>query len=224
MTLCALRSAGLIMWTRRRFLKVVSWLPSLSLLPDSFPIRFASKAWAQAKQVLSKGFPREELISMNPAEVDSRNLDVDPLDKFGTMGPTDVFIDAKTFTLKVTGKVGRPLSLSFEEILKRQPLTEAVLLICPGFFAYNGQWQGVTVKALIEEAQVKKEAEFVDVKGAHEKVLRISMRNVDQKKIFLAYNVNGARLPRKHGAPLRLVYEGVYGSDWVKYVDELEVV
>jgi len=62
--------------------------------------------------------------------------------RFGTMGPTDVLIDAKTFTLKVTGKVGRPLSLSIEEILKRPPLTEAVLLICPGFFAYNGQWQG----------------------------------------------------------------------------------
>jgi len=187
-------------------------------------MRFASKAWAQAKQVLSKGFPNEKLISMNPAEIDSRNLDVDPLDKFGTMGPTDVLIDGKTFRLKVTGKVSRPLSLSLDEILKRPSLTEAVLLICPGFFAYNGRWQGVPLKALIEEAQVKKEAEFVDVKGAHEKVTRISMRNLDQKKIFLAYNVNGARLPRKHGAPLRLVYEDVYGSDWVKYVDELEVV
>jgi DMSO/TMAO reductase YedYZ molybdopterin-dependent catalytic subunit len=212
------------MWTRRKLLKLFFWLPAFSLLFDASPLRFASKAWAQAKQVLSKGFPREKLISMNPAEIDSRNLDVDPLDKFGTMGPTDVLIDAKTFRLKVTGKVGRPLSLSLDEILKRPPLTEAVLLICPGFFAYNGQWQGVTVKALIEEAQVKKEAEFVDVKGAHEKVTRISMRNLDQKKIFLAYNVNGTRLPRKHGAPLRLVYEDVYGSDWVKYVDEIEVV
>ena len=212
------------MWTRRKLLKLFLWLPSFSLLLNSSAMRFASKAWAQAKQVLSKGFPKEKLISMNPAEIDSRNLDVDPLNTFGTMGPTDVLIDGKTFRLKVTGKVSRPLSLSLDEILKRPPLTEAVLLICPGFFAYNGRWQGVPLKALIEEAQVKKEAEFVDVKGAHEKVTRIPIKDLDRKKVFLAYNVNGTRLPRKHGAPLRLVYEDVYGSDWVKYVDELEVV
>jgi len=70
----------------------------------------------------------------------------------------------------------------------------------------------------------KKEAEFVDVKGAHEKVTRIPMKDLDQKKVFLAYNVNGTRLPRKHGFPLRLVYEDAYGSDWVKYVNELEVI
>jgi len=214
----------LVMWTRRKLLRLFLWLPSFSLLFNSSLSKFVSKSWAQAKQVLSKGFPREKLLSMNPGEIDSGNLDVDPLDKFGTMGPTDVSIDAKTFRLKVTGKVGRPLLLSYDQILKRPPLTEAVLLICPGFFAYNGRWTGVTLKALIEEAQVKKEAEYVDVKGAQEKVTRIPMKELDQKKVFLAYNVNGTPLPRKHGFPLRLVYEDAYGSDWVKYVDEIEVV
>jgi sulfoxide reductase catalytic subunit YedY len=212
------------MWTRRKLLRLFFWLPSFSLLLDSSLLRFASKAWAQAKQVLSKGFPREKLISMNPAEIDSRNLDVDPLDKFGTMGPTDVSIDADTFRLKVSGKVGRPLSLRYDQILKYPPITEAVLLICPGFFAYNGRWTGVTLKALIEEVKVKKEAEYVDVKGAQEKATRIPMKDLDQKRVFLAYRVNGTPLPRKHGFPLRLVYEDAYGSDWVKYVDEIEVL
>ncbi|RPJ09258.1 MAG: hypothetical protein EHM36_04490 [Deltaproteobacteria bacterium] len=35
---------------------------------------------------------------------------------------------------------------------------------------------------------------------------------------------NGEPLPRKHGFPLRLVFEDAYGSDWVKYVDELSVL
>ena len=46
---------------------------------------------------------------MNPAEIDSQNLEIDPLDQFGTMGPTDVAIDLKAYRLKVKGKVGRPL-------------------------------------------------------------------------------------------------------------------
>ena len=220
--LCAIRV--LVMWTRRKLLRLFFWLPSFSLFLDSSLLRFASKAWAQVKQVLPKEFPRAKLISMNPAEIDSRNLDVDPLDTFGTMGSTDVSIDAKRFILKVTGKVGRPLSLPYDQVLKRPSITETVLLICPGFFANNGRWTGVTLKALIEEAQIKKEAEYVDVKGAQEKVTRIPMKDLDQKKVFLAYNVNGNPLPRKHGFPLRLVYEDAYGSDWVKYVEEIEVV
>jgi sulfoxide reductase catalytic subunit YedY len=36
--------------------------------------------------------------------------------------------------------------------------------------------------------------------------------------------VNGETLPRKHGFPLRLVYEDAYGSEWVKYVKEVVVL
>ena len=80
---------------------------------------------------------------MNPVDIDNRNLEIDALDKFGTMGPTDVAIDLKTYRLKITGKVNRLLSISYDQILKYPSLTEAVLLICPGFFANNGSWTGV---------------------------------------------------------------------------------
>lgn len=160
---------------------------------------------------------------MNPAEIDSRNLDIDPLNQFGTMGPTDIAIDLKTYRLKVTGKVGRPLSLSYDQVLKYPSLTETVLLICPGFFSNNGRWTGVNLKSLIQEAQFNKGAQYVDINGAHGKGVRIPLKTLDQKRIFLAYRVNGEALPQKHGFPLRLVYEDAYGNDWVKYVDEIVV-
>ncbi len=161
---------------------------------------------------------------MNPAEIDSRNLEIDPLGKFGTMGPTDVVVDVKTYRLKVTGKVNRPLSLSYDEILKYPPLTETVLLICPGFFSNNGRWTGFNVKSLLQQAQIKKEAQSIDIVGTGEKRVRIPLKELDEKRIFLAYRVNDEALPRKHGFPLRLVYEDAYGSDWVKYVGEIVVL
>jgi len=160
---------------------------------------------------------------MNPAEIDNRNLDVDPLDQFGTMGPTDIAVDLKTYQLKVSGKVGRPLSLSYDEVLKYPSVTETVLLICPGFFSNNGRWTGVNLKSLLQEAQMKKESQYVDISGPHGKNVRIPLKVLDQKKIFLAYRINGETLPQKHGFPLRLVYEDAYGSDWVKYVEEVVV-
>jgi DMSO/TMAO reductase YedYZ molybdopterin-dependent catalytic subunit len=205
------------MWTRRKFLIT-------SILIPPFFLKFVSTLWAQVKKTLPKGFKREELKSMNPAEIDNRNLDIDPLGKFGTMGPTDVAVDLKTYRLKVTGAVGHPLSLSYDQILKYPSLTEPVLLICPGFFSNNGRWTGVSLKTLLHEAQVKQEASYLDVKGAYEKGVRIPLKDIDRKKILLAYRVNGEPLPQKHGFPLRLVYEDAYGFDWVKYVDEIVIL
>jgi DMSO/TMAO reductase YedYZ molybdopterin-dependent catalytic subunit len=210
--------AGIMMYARRNFLKRLCILFVGALL--SIP----SFLWAQAKKILPKGFKREELKNMNPAEIDNRNLDVDPLGKFGTMGPTDVSVDVKTYRLKITGAVNHPLSLSYDQILKYPSLTEVVLLICPGFFSNNGRWTGVSLKTLLHEARVKKEARYLDIKGAYEKGVRIPLKDIDRKRIFLAYRVNGETLPQKHGFPLRLVYEDAYGSDWVKYVDEIVVL
>jgi DMSO/TMAO reductase YedYZ molybdopterin-dependent catalytic subunit len=76
---------------------------------------------------------------------------------------------------------------------------------------------------LLQEAQVQKDAGYVDINGAHGKGVRIPLKDIDQKRIFLAYRVNGEPLPQQHGFPLRLVYEDAYGYDWVKYVEEIIV-
>ena len=206
------------MWTRRKFVKTSLWALLSSLVLHPLAI-----CWAKAKQLLPKGFPKNKLKTMDPADIDNRNLEIDPLNQFGTMGPTSVAIDVQTYRLTVTGKVTRPLSLSYDQILRYPSLTEVVLLICPAFFSINGRWTGVHLKDLLQEARIKKGAQYVDVNGAGEKSVRIPVEMIRQKKIFLAYRVNGVPLPRKHGFPLRLVYEDEYGSSWVKYVDEVVV-
>ena len=213
------------MITRRRLLE-----RCLSAVAGGFVIcslsswRWVSKAWAVVKEILPKGFSKSKLKDMNPAHVDPRNLDLDPTDKFGTMGPTDIAVDLGTYRLKIGGEVNRPLSLTCEEILKLPSMTEDVLLVCPGFFANYGRWTGVHLSTLLQEAQPKRNALLADIKGGRDKVVRIRLDSIERKKIFLAYRVNGESLPKKHGFPLRLVYEEVYGDEWVKYVDEIVVL
>ena len=205
------------MWTRRRFIKTSFWALLTSLVFHPLSI-----GWAKVRQLLPKGFPKAKLLNMNPAEVDNRNLEIDPLNQFGTMGPTTIAIDVKTYRLKVSGKVGSPLSLSYDQILTYPSVTEVVLLICPGFFSINARWTGVHLKDLLREAQIKKEAQYVRISGAGSST-GIPLKKIQEKRIFLAYQVNGVTLPQKHGFPLRLVYEDAYGSGWVKYVDEVVV-
>src|SRR4030042_6442191 len=169
------------MWTRRKLMTTSFWVSLAALIFNPVSI-----CWAAVKRILLKGFSKEELKNLNPAEIDSRNLDVDPLDKFGTMGPTDVAVDTKEYRLKVTGKVEHPLSLSYDQVLKYPAVTETVLLICPGFFSNNGRWTGTSLKPVLQDAKIKKEAKYVDIKGAHGKVVRIGLEELDKKRIILA--------------------------------------
>ena len=213
------------MITRRklltRYLSIIS-VGFLIHLDGSW--RWIANAWAVVKEILPKGFSKSKLKDMNPAHVDPRNLDLDPTDKFGTMGPTDIAIDLATYRLKIGGEVNRPLSLTYEEILMLPSITADVLLVCPGYFANYGRWTGVHLKTLLQETQPKGNALLADIKGGRDKVIRIRLDSIERKKVLLAYRVNGETLPQKHGFPLRLVYEDVYGDEWVKYVEEIVVL
>ncbi len=210
------------METRRNFLKKWAGLSLSGFILSLWGI-LVSTSRALAKELLPAGFPKEQIIQMNPAEIDNRDLEIDPLDKFGTMGPTDIGIDPGTYRLKLTGQVDKPLSLSLDQVKQFPSTTEVVLLICPGVFVNNGRWTGVSLKALLQEIRVKNGAEAIDIKGAQEKVVRISLKELSEKKVILAYRVNDLILPRKHGFPFRLVLEDHYGYEWVKYVDEIVV-
>ena len=48
------------------------------------------------------------------------------------------------------------------------------------------------------------------------------MTEIVSNQVFLAYQVNGQVLSRKHGFPLRAVAEDHYGSEWVKFVHHIE--
>ena len=59
--------------------------------------------------------------------------------------------------------------------------------------------------------------------GPHENTQRYPIADIFSDRVFLAYHVNSEPLPQKHGFPLRVVAEGYYGYDWVKYVYKVTV-
>ena len=210
------------METRRRFIKLsMSRIFGLALLSSSLSSG-ARWGWAKIKKViLPKGTKRESLIGRNPADLDTRNLDVTPLKDFGTMGLTDYGVNLDTWRLEVTGYVKEPLSLNYSQIIGLPSIERKVLLICPGFFANHGTWKGISIKELLRRAEVKGGVTHVTIRGPNdpsEKVVRYPIEDVLTDKVFLTYAVNGEGLPRKHGFPLRVVAEDYYGYDWVKYV------
>ena len=215
------------METRRRFIKqALRGFAFLGLLfsPLSGVVR---SGWAKAKKIiLPKETTRESLIGKNPADLDTRNLQITPLKDFDTMGPTDHQVDLNAWRLEVNGHVKNPLKLKYEEITSLPYLERDVLLICPGFFANHGRWKGISISELLKMVKAEEGVTHVTVRGprgASEKVERFPIQDILSNKVFLAYGVNGQILPQRHGFPIRIVAEDYYGDDWVKYVDVVTV-
>lgn len=212
--------------TRRHFFKnTIPFLAGIVLGFGSLSA-FVRRAWAKTKRIiLPKGKQMSSLIHLNPATLDARNLDVIPLEDFETMGLTDHRVNPDQWRLEVAGAVGKPLKLAYAQLLELPSIERNVLLICPGFFANHGRWQGVSVTQLLEMAQAEQGITHVSFRGPagrYAKSERFSIDEIAADKIFLAYRVNGKVLPVKHGYPLRVVAEDHYGSQWVKYVHRIE--
>jgi len=184
--------------------------------------------FAKAKKIiLPKGTRMETLVGKNPANLDTRNLDPTPVQAFGTMGLSDHQIDLKRWRLEIDGLVERPFKLGYAQVTEMPSVKKDVLLICPGFFAYHARWEGVSVAKLLEMAGVSPDATHVSFSGpkeGYEKTERFPIEDIRSGKVFLAYNVNGRELPKKHGFPLRVVAEDYYGGDWVKYVYKITAI
>jgi DMSO/TMAO reductase YedYZ molybdopterin-dependent catalytic subunit len=159
---------------------------------------------------------------MHPAEVDNSTLPITPVEELHRTGQPQEY-DIETYRLVVDGLVEKPLSLSYEDLLRRPEVTETVLLICPGFFWDNATWTGTPLSSILEEAGVSPEATRVRFVAGDGYEQTLSLEQAMADGVFLAYQVNGETLPTAHGYPLRLVARYQYGSKWVKWLERIEV-
>jgi sulfoxide reductase catalytic subunit YedY len=211
---------------RRTFIrKTFHFTAAISLLFGPLAA-FVEKAWAKVKKViLPKGTRLSSLINRNPALLDTRNLEVIPVEDFKTMGTTDHHVNLEQWRLEITGAVQNPMQLAYVQLLELPPIERNVLLICPGVFTNHGRWKGISINDLAKLAQAKPGVTHVSFRGPagrRAKTERFKIEEFASDKIFLAYQVNGKALPIKHGFPLRLVAEDHYGDEWIKYVHKIE--
>jgi sulfoxide reductase catalytic subunit YedY len=214
------------MKTRRQFIKfTIELLSGVGVFFSGIGL-WLKKAYAQTKRIIvPKGTKLSSLRNENPATLDTRNLEILPLKDFETMGLTDHKVDLKSWRLIIKGNLAAPRNLSYSQILELPSIERNVLLICPGVFTNHGRWKGISLMTVLNLAQMKADTTHITVygpEGPYEKVERFPIADIRSNKVFLVYEVNGEKLPQKHGFPLRIVAEDYYGSDWVKYVYKIE--
>ncbi|PWT99956.1 MAG: hypothetical protein C5B51_26110 [Terriglobia bacterium] len=157
-------------------------------------------------------------------------------------------VNAAEWRLKVEGEVGKPLTLTLEE-LKALPAVELVSVVeCAGngrgYYTPtvagvqwnrgavgNGRWRGVRLADVLRRAGIKDSAREILFDGADVPLGSMPdfQRSIPAKKALdsntlLAYEMNGETLPVKHGFPLRVVAPGWASDSWVKWLTTIRVL
>jgi len=138
-------------------------------------------------------------------------------------------LDVEQWKMDVKGEVKHPVSLGWRDILNRKSFDQAVTLMCidtlPGGSSLgNAIWRGISLKALLNEVGPKdKRARNVIFRAADGYHDSIPFQRAMQDDVMLAYLMNGEKLPKEHGFPLRLIVPGLYGIKNVKWITEIEI-
>ena len=130
--------------------------------------------------------------------------------------------------LSVKGEVKKPLSLDWRGLLNRENFEQISTLMCidtlPGGDSLgNARWRGISLKKLLREAEVDEETtRDIVLRGADAYDDSIPLARAMQDDVMLAFLMNGEKLPKEHGFPLRLLVPGLYGIKNVKWIVEIE--
>ena len=138
-------------------------------------------------------------------------------------------LNQEQWRLSISGEVKHPMTLGWRDVLNRDSFDQVVTLECidtlPGGDSLgNAMWRGISLKKLLEEAGVDEEtARDVVFKAADGYDDSIPFKRAMQDDVMLAYLMNGEKLPKAHGFPLRLLVPGLYGIKNVKWITEIQV-
>ena len=131
------------------------------------------------------------------------------------------------YSLKVSGRVERELSLALDE-LRSLPQYEATLPIsCVEGWSATVRWDGIAVREILELAGVGAGHSVRVVSLQPDGLYRASMLNAshaDDPDTLLALRCNGDELHIDHGFPVRLIGPNRPGVMQTKWVSELIVL
>lgn len=131
--------------------------------------------------------------------------------------------------IEVRGLVDQPLSLTMADIRALPQRTQITRHDCVEGWSAIGEWTGPQLSVLLDAAKVRKGAKFIvfrcaDTLYGRDYYESIDMVDAYHPQTIIAHTLNGAPLPEKNGAPLRMRIERQLGYKQAKYVTAIEAV
>ena len=155
--------------------------------------------------------------------------------------PNDVFyridtafavprVSLPNWTLTVKGRVDRPYTVDFFDLLDMRLEEKHITLSCVsneigGGLVGTAKWLGVPLKEILDRARPRSDAEQLVGRSVGGFTVGFPVEAAyDGREALLAIGMNDEPLPFEHGFPARLVVSGLYGYvSATKWLSEIEL-
>ncbi len=155
---------------------------------------------------------------------------ITPNDKFYcvTKNVVDPRVEESLWWLEITGLVRQPQSYDLARLQGLPAITQETTLMCisnglgAGLMS-NARWRGVSLGSLLENAVPLPGAVKVRLHGVDNYSDTFPLGKALEPTTLIAYEMNGERLPDRHGFPARAVVPGYFGEKHVKWITRIEL-
>lgn len=145
-----------------------------------------------------------------------------------TKNVIDPKVNIDLWHLEIGGLVQNRATWRFQDLVGFKPSTQETTLMCisngldAGLIS-NAVWKGLPLHDLLDQAGVLSNAARVRLQGVDNYTDTIPLEKAMEPTTLLAYEMNGAPLPDRHGYPLRVIVPGYFGEKNVKWLTRIEV-
>src|SRR5436190_76977 len=145
-----------------------------------------------------------------------------------TKNIVDPRVNVNLLHLEVTGLVQNSATYRFQDLQGFTAVEQETTLMCisngldAGLIS-NAVWKGVPLHDLLDPAVPVSNAARVRLWGVDNYSDTIPLEKAMDATTLVAYEMNGAPLPHRHGYPARVVVPGYFGEKHVKWLTRIEV-
>lgn len=146
-----------------------------------------------------------------------------------TQNPIDPTPSLNVWRLELGGLVGKAGTYTYEEFTSLPSISRAVTLECIAngigdHLISTAIWQGVTFRSLLEKhGGAQSGARYVAFYSVDGYTVSQPLEEVLRADTLLAFRMNGAELPMRHGYPVRVLIPGHYGEENPKWLTRIEL-
>ncbi len=146
-----------------------------------------------------------------------------------TENPSDPAPSLNVWRLELTGLVGNTADYTYDEFVRLPSTSRAVTLECiandiGNHLISTAIWQGVTLKTLLDlHGGAQSSARYVAFYSVDGYTTSLPLDEVLAADALLAFRMNGAELPMRHGYPVRVLIPGRFGEENPKWLTRVEL-
>src|SRR5205085_2440352 len=145
-----------------------------------------------------------------------------------TKNVVDPRVDGGLWHLEVTGLVRHPHTYRLLDFKSMEMIDQETTLMCisngldAGLMS-NAVWRGIPMADLLEAASPLPGADRVRLHGVDNYTDTVPFQKAMTPTTLIAFKMNGAELPDRHGFPARAIVPGYFGEKHVKWLTRIEV-